>query len=68
MQIAKTLVLLIIFIFCMTCIVIQYEQITKIISMRLVERIVTKQPHLLFILADDYGWNDIGKDFEVSLI
>ena len=19
-----------------------------------------KQPHILFILADDYGWNDIG--------
>ena len=20
------------------------------------------QPHILFILADDYGWNDIGKE------
>ena len=21
-----------------------------------------KQPHILFILADDYGWNDIGNE------
>ena len=21
-----------------------------------------KQPHILFILADDYGWNDVGKE------
>ena len=24
-----------------------------------------KQPHILFILADDYGWNDIGKTFQL---
>ena len=21
-----------------------------------------KQPHILFIVADDYGWNDIGNE------
>ena len=24
-----------------------------------------KQPHILFILADDYGWNDIGKNIQI---
>ena len=26
-----------------------------------------KQPHILFILADDYGWNDIGKMIYILL-
>ena len=28
----------------------------------------SRQPHILFILADDYGWNDIGKESFVHLI
>ena len=36
--------------------------IFKSISMKEGERTeVSQQPHILFILADDYGWNDIGK-------
>ena len=36
--------------------------IFKSILMKEGERIeVSQQPHILFILADDYGWNDIGK-------
>ena len=26
-----------------------------------------KQPHILFILADDYGWNDVGNGTSFSL-
>ena len=28
----------------------------------------SRQPHILFVLADDYGWNDIGKEYFLVLI
>ena len=28
----------------------------------------SRQPHILFVLADDYGWNDIGKEYSLVLI
>ena len=31
------------------------------------EKHFTKQPNILFVLADDYGWNDIGKDFVIDI-
>ena len=28
----------------------------------------SRQPHILFVLADDYGWNDIGKKYFLVFI
>ena len=37
---------------CLTiCVVLQYLAVRMVVS---------KQPHILFIVADDFGWNDVG--------
>ena len=48
------------------CLIIYLKQWTTSLSFysdKSREKHFTKQPHILFVLADDYGWNDIGKDF-----
>ena len=38
------------------------------ISLRSTFMYKSRQPHILFVLADDYGWNDIGKEYSLVLI
>ena len=38
-----------------------FIQVALVISVTIIQ--CAKQPNLLFILADDYGWNDIGECF-----
>ena len=38
------------------------------ISLRSTLMYKSRQPHILFVLADDYGWNDIGKEYFLPLI
>ena len=34
--------------------------LSEILIIFLRSQVLTKQPHIIFILADDYGYNDIG--------
>ena len=38
-----------------------FIQVVLVASLAIVQS--AKQPHIFFILIDDYGWNDVGESF-----